>query len=430
MQDSPSPSTDRRDGQYRQIADVEVVVIGGGQAGLAAGYFLRRAEAGFVILDAQSRPGGAWRHGWDSLRLFSRPATARCPGGGCQTSPASRSPPPGTSVTTSPRYEARYHLPMRRNVDVDAVHAHADHLEVRSRGRLWRAHAVISATGTWRRPHWPRYPGADAFGGPRSTPWPTAARIRSPGSGSWSSAAATPQRRSSPKSPPSPTPPGSPSAASVPARRRRRTRALRRRHPTHPRPARRPRRHRRSRRTGRHRHGPPGPRSTGPRHPARRTDVPPPHSRRDRLGRRSHPPCRRDHLVHRVRARPAPPRPLHLTTDSAGAPRTDGTRSVDEPRLHLLGYGDWTGTASATLHRRRPYREIVRSSGGAQPLAQHCFLIHLLGPWCGSHRGGRRGDLHPVPTLPTSPRLLGRHPGGLAARPTRAKVTPSCQPPA
>ena len=41
--------------------------------------------------------------------------------------------------------------------------------------------------------------------------------------------------------------------------------------------------------------------------------------------------------------------PLHLTTDSGGMPRTDGTRCVDEPRLHLLGYGDWTGTASATL---------------------------------------------------------------------------------
>ena len=41
--------------------------------------------------------------------------------------------------------------------------------------------------------------------------------------------------------------------------------------------------------------------------------------------------------------------PLGLTTDTAGTPRTDGTRSLDEPRLHLLGYGDWTGTASATL---------------------------------------------------------------------------------
>ena len=165
MQDSASPSTDRRDGRYRQIADVEVVVIGGGQAGLAAGYFLRRAKAGFVILDAQSRPGGAWRHGWDSLRLFSPARYSPLPGWWMPDQPGEPFPTAGHVRDYLAAYEARYDLPIRRNVDVDAVHAHADHLEVRSRGRLWRAHAVISATGTWRRPHWPRCPGADAFRG-------------------------------------------------------------------------------------------------------------------------------------------------------------------------------------------------------------------------------------------------------------------------
>jgi cation diffusion facilitator CzcD-associated flavoprotein CzcO len=41
----------------------DVVVVGGGQAGLAAGYYLRRAGLDYVILDAQPQPGGAWRHG-------------------------------------------------------------------------------------------------------------------------------------------------------------------------------------------------------------------------------------------------------------------------------------------------------------------------------------------------------------------------------
>ena len=37
---------------------------------------------------------------------------------------------------------------------------------------------------------------------------------------------------------------------------------------------------------------------------------------------------------------------------------TAGTRAVGEPRLHLLGYGDWTGPASATLIGvGRPARE-------------------------------------------------------------------------
>ena len=44
---------------------------GGGQAALATAYFLRRTQLSFLLLDDQAQPGGAWQHGWDSLRLFS-----------------------------------------------------------------------------------------------------------------------------------------------------------------------------------------------------------------------------------------------------------------------------------------------------------------------------------------------------------------------
>lgn len=53
---------------------LDAVIIGGGQSALAVAYFLRRTQLSFVILDAEEAPGGAWRHGWNSLRLFS-PAT-------------------------------------------------------------------------------------------------------------------------------------------------------------------------------------------------------------------------------------------------------------------------------------------------------------------------------------------------------------------
>jgi len=76
--------------------DVDVLVIGGGQAGLAAGYYLRRAGHRFVIVDDQSAPGGAWPHTWASLTLFS-PAQYR--GGSCPTG-RTDSHPPGTSSTT------------------------------------------------------------------------------------------------------------------------------------------------------------------------------------------------------------------------------------------------------------------------------------------------------------------------------------------
>jgi putative flavoprotein involved in K+ transport len=44
--------------------NIDVVVVGGGQAGLAAGYHLRRQNLDFTILDADPAPGGPWRHMW------------------------------------------------------------------------------------------------------------------------------------------------------------------------------------------------------------------------------------------------------------------------------------------------------------------------------------------------------------------------------
>jgi putative flavoprotein involved in K+ transport len=49
----------------------DVLVIGGGQAGLAAGYHLQRAELSFTILEGAFEIGGSWPHYYDSLRLFS-----------------------------------------------------------------------------------------------------------------------------------------------------------------------------------------------------------------------------------------------------------------------------------------------------------------------------------------------------------------------
>ena len=50
---------------------VDTLVIGAGQAGLAASHHLWRASHSFTILEAAARPGGAWPHYYASLRLVS-----------------------------------------------------------------------------------------------------------------------------------------------------------------------------------------------------------------------------------------------------------------------------------------------------------------------------------------------------------------------
>lgn len=159
---------------------VDVVVIGAGQAGLSAGYHLRRRglrplgdedpdqTGSFVVLDANPRPGGAWQHRWRSLVM----ATVN----GIYDLPGMHQPPvdPATpSADALPAYFAAHEvandLRVRRPVAVTAVRrADADpngRLLVVSDTGTWAARWVVNATGTWTNPHWPRYPGAETFRG-------------------------------------------------------------------------------------------------------------------------------------------------------------------------------------------------------------------------------------------------------------------------
>ncbi|WP_217185696.1 FAD-dependent oxidoreductase, partial [Streptomyces sp. AC495_CC817] len=143
----------------------QVVVIGGGQAGLAAGYHLRRLGLDFVILDAESAPGGAWRHAWDSLRLFSPAAYSSLPGRLMPVQQGAEYPDAAHVVSYLRDYERRYELPVRRPVRVAGVHRDGELLRVTTDAGEWRTRAVVSATGTWWRPFLPAVPGGADFRG-------------------------------------------------------------------------------------------------------------------------------------------------------------------------------------------------------------------------------------------------------------------------
>jgi Predicted flavoprotein involved in K+ transport len=88
--------------------DHDVVVIGGGQAGLAVAYYLGRAGIDFLMLDAEDRPGGAWLHAWDSLRLFSPATYSSLPGWPMPPSRSDGFPTKDEVIDYLTRYEQRY----------------------------------------------------------------------------------------------------------------------------------------------------------------------------------------------------------------------------------------------------------------------------------------------------------------------------------
>jgi putative flavoprotein involved in K+ transport len=127
----------------------DTVVIGAGQAGLSAGYFLKKAGRPFVILDANARVGDNWRQRYDSLRLFTPAYAIGFPGW--------KFPAKGF---TTPRkddladyleaYAKRFELPVRTGVRVDGVRRDGGDLVVTAGDETFRTRNVIVASGAHR----------------------------------------------------------------------------------------------------------------------------------------------------------------------------------------------------------------------------------------------------------------------------------------
>ncbi|MFD9501917.1 NAD(P)-binding domain-containing protein [Streptomyces sp. NPDC060035] len=157
------------------VRELDVVVIGAGQAGLSAAYHVRRAglepDQDFVVLDHAPRPGGAWQYRWPSLTYGKVHGMHSLPGMELTGADDGR---PSSEVIAEyfDAYELRFGLRVHRPVKVNAVRdgsrgseGEAGRLLVETSEGVYATRALINATGTWGRPFWPRYPGQETFRG-------------------------------------------------------------------------------------------------------------------------------------------------------------------------------------------------------------------------------------------------------------------------
>jgi putative flavoprotein involved in K+ transport len=125
------------------------VIIGGGQAGLVMGYHLQRLGERFVILDAQSRVGDAWRNRWDSLRLFSTPRYSSLPG---WPMPLSTWPTHTEMGDYLENYARHFDLPVRSGVRVHRLSRTDGRFLLETSDGELKADRVVVATGAYQIP--------------------------------------------------------------------------------------------------------------------------------------------------------------------------------------------------------------------------------------------------------------------------------------
>ena len=141
----------------KSTEEFDTVVIGGGQAGLSVGYYLKKRGRSFVILDANDRIGGSWRtRTWNSLRLFTPARYDGLPGWGY--------PGPGWSYPTAKEladyleaYALRFELPVRSATAVKRLTKEGERYVVDCGERRFVADNVVVATGFYGTPSVPDF---------------------------------------------------------------------------------------------------------------------------------------------------------------------------------------------------------------------------------------------------------------------------------
>lgn len=135
---------------------LDVIVIGGGQAGLSVGYHLQRSGLSFLILDAAARVGDSWRERWDSLRLFTPAWLDGLDGMPFPLNP-DEFPSKDQMADYLEAYAERFALPLRSGARVRSVRREGGRYCVATQRERFECHNVVVAMSGYQRPRIPGF---------------------------------------------------------------------------------------------------------------------------------------------------------------------------------------------------------------------------------------------------------------------------------
>lgn len=129
----------------------DVIVIGAGQAGLAAAYFLKNRKLRFLLIDKSNRIGESWRQRYDSLTLFTPRSYSSLPGLPLEGDPNGYA----TKDEISTYYATTFTLPIQLSTEVVSLESAEQSFDVYTTKGMLKATNVIVATGPFQSPYIP-----------------------------------------------------------------------------------------------------------------------------------------------------------------------------------------------------------------------------------------------------------------------------------
>lgn len=132
--------------------EVDVLVVGAGQAGLAMGYHLKQSGCRFAIVDRAARVGESWRQRYDSLVLFTPRAYSALPGLAVPGDPQGY-PTKDEIADYLVRYAGTFDLPVIPQTGIRSLTRVEGGFRARTEaGEIVDARAVVLATGAFQVP--------------------------------------------------------------------------------------------------------------------------------------------------------------------------------------------------------------------------------------------------------------------------------------